>query len=161
MREAPTTSSASLSLGIDVGKSALELALSNGEGPIAKTSVSNDSEGHEHLLSWLHEQEANPEETFVCMEASGGFEKAIASFLYEKGYGVSVVNPRRIKGYAKSQLQRTKTDPADAALIARFGDRENPRPWEPPEAAQSRLQELTRARQALQKEKNSDPKSPG
>mgnify|MGYP002760290505 CR=1 FL=1 len=153
MREAPTTSSASLSLGIDVGKSALELALSNGEGPIAKTSVSNDSEGHEHLLSWLHEQEANPEETFVCMEASGGFEKAIASFLYEKGYGVSVVNPRRIKGYAKSQLQRTKTDPADAALIARFGDRENPRPWEPPEAAQSRLQELTRARQALQKEK--------
>ncbi|WP_423825005.1 hypothetical protein [Salinibacter ruber] len=29
---------------------------------------------------------------------------------------MSVVNPRRIKGYAKSQLQRTKTDPADAAL---------------------------------------------
>lgn len=127
--------------------------MSNGEGPIAKTSVSNDSEGHEHLLSWLHDQEAGPEETFVCMEASGGFEKAVANFLYEKDYGVSVVNPRRIKGYAESQLQRTKTDPADAALIARFGDREDPRPWEPPEAAQSRLQELTRARQALQKEK--------
>ena len=58
-----------------------------------------------------------------------------------------------IKGYASSQLQRTKTDSADAALIARFGQREDPRPWEPPSAAQSRLQELTRARQALQKEK--------
>ena len=153
MDKAPRSSTASLFVGIDVGKSALELALSNGEGPIAKTSVSNDADGHDSLLNWLHEQEASPEDTFVCMEASGGFEEAVARFLYEKGYGVSVVNPRRIKGYAQSQLQRTKTDPADAALIARFGDREDPRPWEPPEAAQSRLQELTRARQALQKEK--------
>jgi len=153
MEDAPTSSSATLSLGIDVGKSALELALSNGDGPIAKMSVSNDSEGHDRLLSWLEDHEAGPANTFACMEASGGFEEAIASLLYEKGYGVSVVNPRRIKGYADSQLQRSKTDTADAALIARFGDREEPSPWEPPEAAQSRLQELTRARQALQKEK--------
>jgi len=87
------------------------------------------------------------------MEASGDFEKALANRLYEEGYRVSVVNPRRIKGYASSQLQRTKTDSADAALIARFGQREDPRPWEPPSPAKSRLQELTRARQALQKEK--------
>ena len=153
MEEAPTTSNASLSLGIDVGKSALELALSNGEDVIAKTSVSNDSDGHERLLGWLHDRDASPEETFVCMEASGGFEGTIASFLHEEGYTVSVVNPRRIHGYADSQLQRTKTDPADAALIARFGKREDPQPWEPPMAAQSRLQELTRAKQALQKEK--------
>ncbi|WP_341481499.1 IS110 family transposase [Salinibacter ruber] len=58
-----------------------------------------------------------------------------------------------MKGYASSQLQPAKTDSADAALIARFGRREDPRPWEPPEAAESRLQEPTRARQALQKEK--------
>jgi hypothetical protein len=63
----------------------------------------------------------------------------------EEGYRVSVVNPRRIKGYASSQLQRTKTDSADAALadaalIARFGRREAPRPWQPPSAAESRLQ---------------------
>lgn len=72
MEEAPATSTASLSLGIDVGKSALELALSNGEAAIAKTSVSNDSEGHERLLSWLHDREASLGETFVCMESSGG-----------------------------------------------------------------------------------------
>ncbi|WP_259089798.1 IS110 family transposase [Salinibacter ruber] len=58
-----------------------------------------------------------------------------------------------MKGYASSQLQRTKTASADAALIARFGQREDPRPWEPASASESRLQELTRARQALQKEK--------
>jgi len=87
------------------------------------------------------------------MEASGDFQEAVARFLHEEGYRVSVVNARRIKGYAASQLQRTKTDAADAALIARFGWREDLRAWEPPSASESRLQELTRARQALKKEK--------
>lgn len=154
MEEAPRTSSDwAFSLGIDVGKTALQLALRDGEGIVAKTAVSNDSDGHENLLCWLQDRGAGPERTSVCMEASGGFEEAIARRLHEEGYRVSVVNPRRIKGYASSQLQRTKTDSADATLIARFDWREDPRPWEPPSAAESRLQELTRARQALQKEK--------
>jgi len=154
MDKAPSSSSKlAFSVGIDVGKTDLELALRNGEETFARTRVPNDSDGHESLLSWLQDRGAGPEETCVCMEASGNFEKAIAHRLYEEGYRVSVVNPRRIKGYASSQLRRTKTDSADAALIARFGWREDPRPWEPPSAAESRLQELTRARQALQKEK--------
>ena len=156
MEEAPrrsSTDSFMLSLGIDVGKKALELALRNGEEVVARTTISNDPEGHNTLVSWLEDRGAGPEEACVCMEASGGFEEAIARRLYEEEYRVSVVNPRRIKGYASSQLQRTKTDSADAALIARFGQREDPRPWEPSSASQSRLQELTRARQALQKEK--------
>ena len=154
MEEAPSGSSnLAFSLGIDVGKTNLELALRSGEGTVARTTVPNDPEGRETLVDWLSEQGAGPEETCVCMEASGDFEKAVARRLYQEDYRVSVVNPRRIKGYASSQLKRTKTDSADAALIARFGQRENPRPWEPASAAESRLQELTRARQALQKEK--------
>ncbi len=141
------------SLGIDVGKTNLELALRSEEDIVARTTVPNDSEGRETLVDWLSERGASPEETRVCMEASGDFEKAVARRLYQEDYRVSVVNPRRIKGYASSQLQRTKTDSADAALIARFGRREDPRSWEPDSAVESRLQELTRARQALQKEK--------
>ena len=154
MEEAPSSSSDwAFSVGIDVGKSSLELALRDGEKTVAKITVSNDSDGHQILLDWLRDRGAGPEKARVCMEASGDFEKAVAQRLYEEDYRVSVVNPRRIKGYASSQLQRTKTDSADAALIARFGRREDPRPWEPPSASESRLQELTRARQALKKEK--------
>ena len=154
MDKAPSSSSDwAFSVGIDVGKSSLELALRDGEKTVAKTTVSNDSDGHQILLDWLRDRGAGPEKARVCMEASGDFEKAVAQRLYEEDYRVSVVNPRRIKGYASSQLQRTKTDSADAALIARFGRREDPRPWEPPSASESRLQELTRARQALKKEK--------
>jgi transposase len=141
------------SLGIDVGKTALELALRDGKDTVARTRVSNDSEGHDNLADWLQDRGAVPENTCACMEASGDFQEAVARFLHEEGYRVSVVNARRIKGYAASQLQRTKTDAADAALIARFGWREDLRAWEPPSASESRLQELTRARQALKKEK--------
>ena len=106
MDKAPSSSSTlAFSLGIDVGKEALELALRNGEETVAKTTVSNGSNGHEQLLCWLQEQGAGPEKTGVCMEASGDFEKAIAQRLYEEEYRVGVVNPRRIKGYAPSQLQ--------------------------------------------------------
>ena len=154
MDKAPSSSSNwAFSVGIDVGKSSLELALRDGEKTVAKITVSNDSDGHQILLDWLRDRGAGPEKARVCMEASGDFEKAVAQRLYEEDYRVSVVNPRRIKGYASSQLQRTKTDSADAALIARFGRREDPRPWEPPSASESRLQKLTRARQALKKEK--------
>jgi len=154
MEEAPSSSSRlTFSLGIDVGKSALELALRDGKDTVAGTTVSNNPEGHKNLAHWLQDRGAEPENTCVCMEASGDFQEAVARFLHEEGYRVSVVNARRIKGYAASQLQRTKTDAADAALIARFGWREDLRAWEPPSASESRLQELTRARQALKKEK--------
>jgi transposase len=74
------------------------------EDIFARTTVANDSAGHNTLVDWLSEQGASPEETRVCMEASGDFEEAIAQHLDDNGYRVSVVNPRRIKGYASSQL---------------------------------------------------------
>jgi transposase len=141
------------SMGIDVGKTDLELALLDKEEQLSRKSVPNDEGGYQALQEWLQARRATRETTRVCMEASGGFERDVAEKLHEAGYLVSAVNPRRIKGYPDNQLQRTKTDSADAASIARFGQRENPRPWEPPTAAESRLQELTRAKQALQKEK--------
>ncbi|WP_341481472.1 IS110 family transposase, partial [Salinibacter ruber] len=76
------------SLGIDVGKEALEVALRGEEGAIARTTVANDSDGHDELLRWLSGRGAGPEETSVCMEASGDFEKVIAQRLYEEDYRV-------------------------------------------------------------------------
>lgn len=41
------------------------------------------------------------------------------------------MNPARIKGFAKSELLRTKTDSVDAALIARFCAAMKPSLWTP------------------------------
>ena len=95
MDKAPSSSSnLAFSLGIDVGKEALEIALRDGEEAFTKTTVANDSDGHEQLVRWLEEQGAGPERTGVCMEASGDFEKAIAQRLYEEEYRVST----RVRG---------------------------------------------------------------
>lgn len=56
----------------------------------------------------------------VCMEATGIYWEAVAVYLNEAGHTVGVVNPAQIKAFGTSQLVRTKTDRADARLIAAF-----------------------------------------
>jgi transposase len=63
---------------------------------------------------------------------------------------VSIVNPARIAAYAKSRLARTKTDKADAALIAHFCGTQQPLPWTPPAAEVRELQALVRRVEMLQ-----------
>ena len=66
MEEAPRRSSnLTFSIGIDVGTTALELALSNGEKTVANTTVSNEPDGHEQLLRGLQEQGAGSEKAGV------------------------------------------------------------------------------------------------
>ncbi|WP_162899759.1 response regulator transcription factor [Salinibacter ruber] len=84
-----SSSNLAFSLGMGARKTALELALRNGEKTASDTTVSNDPDGHEQLLRWLQEQGAGSEKTGVCMEASGDFEKATSRRLYEEDYRVS------------------------------------------------------------------------
>jgi transposase len=86
----------------------------------------------------------------VCMEATGRYYEALADFLVECGYAVSVVNPARIKAYADSQLVRNKTDQLDAALIADFCRTQDPPLWTPPPPEWRELQALVRHLEDLQ-----------
>jgi transposase len=62
---------------------------------------------------------------------------------------VSVVNPARIAGFARSDLVRTKTDRADARIIAEFCKEKQPRPWAPAAPEVRLLQGLVRRRDEL------------
>ena len=62
---------------------------------------------------------------------------------------VSIVNALAIKSFGQSELSRTKTDKADAALITRYCVTMHPAPWEPPSPVQQRLKRLARRRVAL------------
>ena len=53
-----------------------------------------------------------------------------------------MVNPLRIKAYAKARLTRNKTDPVDADLIADFCQSEQPAAWTPPTPEMRELREL-------------------
>lgn len=160
MDKAANTPSISYALGIDTGRDQLDLALLSPEGKLYTKSVRNDRSGFEALLTWLGRltkgagNRRDDIAVHACLEASGGYEEAAALFLHGNDLRVSVVNPRQIKAYAGAQLQRSKTDKADAALIARFCQREQPLLWQPPTPEQQELRQLTRALETLKAERD-------
>jgi transposase len=57
----------------------------------------------------------------IVLEATGGYESAVAAALALAGLPVAVVNPRPVRDFAKATGQLAKTDKLDAANIARYG----------------------------------------
>lgn len=134
-------------LGIDISKAHFHVALLKGEKRVKYQPFTNDSEGFTQLSQWL--QQHRIEHVHGCLEATSIYGHALAIHLHQAGHQVSIVNPMRIKGYAKSQLSRTKTDRADAKLIACFCRDLRPAPWQPAEAEVMKLQAYTRRLDAL------------
>jgi transposase len=60
------------------------------------------------------------------LEATGGFETVAAAALAAAGLSVAVVNPAQVRAFAQALGQRAKTDPLDAAVIARFAEAARP-----------------------------------
>jgi transposase len=54
------------------------------------------------------------------VEATGGFETVVAAALAGAGLPLVVVNPAQVRHFAQALGRRAKTDPIDAAMIARF-----------------------------------------
>ena len=118
-----------LVLGIDIAKQKFDAALLVDRKTKHK-SCKNSAEGFETLMLWLAKQ--GVQKVHACLEATGSYGDDLAVYLHEAGHIVSIVNPARIKGFAQSELIRTKTDKVDAALIARFCLTMKPDAWTPP-----------------------------
>jgi transposase len=100
--------------GIDVSKSTLDVALLP-EGEVLQ--VGNEAEGIAELVKRLKAAGLD----LVVMEATGGYETAVASALVAAGLRVAVVNPRQVRDFAKATGRLAKTDRIDAQVIAAFG----------------------------------------
>ncbi len=133
-------------LGIDVGKADFHCSLLV-LGRSRSNSFSNSKKGFERFAGWL--KNCKVSKVHACLESTGGWSEELAMFLIERGHAVSIVNPTAIKGFGQSELSRTKTDKADAALIARYCLAMKPRLWEPPSPSERRLQRLGRRRVVL------------
>jgi len=148
-------------LGIDVGKADFHCALLI-DGHSRSNSFSNSQAGFQKLLGWLRNRDVA--RVHACLESTGGWSEELAGFLHKHGHAVSVVNPSAVKAFGQSELSRTKTDKADAALIARYCHAMAPRLWTPPSLSQQRLQRLSRRRVALDDmrvQENNRLKGPG
>jgi transposase len=134
-------------LGIDIAKDTFDAALIV-EGKTRNEHFENSLAGFKHMSTWVRKYTAAG--VHACMEATGQYGEALAEYLYQLGWQVSVVNPARIKAYANSKLRRNKTDKADAQLIAEYCLREQPSLWSPPPASFKGLQALVRRLEDLQ-----------
>jgi transposase len=100
--------------GIDVSKATLDVALlPSGE----VLQFANDAPGIEELGKKLKSAAVD----LVVMEATGGYETAVATALVGAGLRVAVVNPRQIRDFAKATGRLAKNDRIDAQVIAAFG----------------------------------------
>jgi transposase len=134
---------AAVCVGIDVAKDHLDVAV-GADGPA--WSVTNDEAGIGALLEDL---QARPCE-LVVLEATGGFEVAVASALAALSLPVVVINPRQVRDFARATGQLAKTDRLDARILALFAERIRPEPRPlPTEAARLLDALLTRRRQLI------------
>lgn len=129
-------------LGIDISKKKMDVLLVLNNKPIKKI-FENTSKGYKLLDGWLRGLRVE-KDVHVCLEATGPYSEPLAEFLFEKGYRVSMVNPKTVHKFGGAQLRRNKTDTADARLIADFCLAMEPDNWHPLPPEIKHLQALTR-----------------
>ncbi len=101
-------------VGLDVSKAWLDGYLS---GSGRRLRVGNDAAGVRALLRSLGERAG----CLVVMEASGGYERTAHQELVAQGVLAAIVNPKRVRDFARGMGLEAKTDRVDARLIARYG----------------------------------------
>lgn len=79
-------------------------------------SVGNDPDGWSELDRRLAAVQAE----IVAVESSGGCERDVARFLMARGYSMRMVDPYRVRQFAKALGKLAKNDRIDAAIIAEF-----------------------------------------
>lgn len=105
--------------GIDISKDVIDVFDNNGNYHQFRNTIS----GFKKLLKILDSS------TICVMEATGYYHIKLAYFLLECGYGVSVVNPLKIKRFIQMDLSKIKTDKSDARMIQLYGQERHPKLW--------------------------------
>ena len=131
-------------VGIDISKATLETAI---HGQSSVSQQSNDEAGITAVMSNM--QTLKP--ALIVVEASGGWEINLVTALALENLPVAVVNPTRVRYFAKAHGQYAKTDKLDALLLAQFAATIRPEVRPLKQGDQARLSSIITRRQQLVK----------
>ena len=123
--------------GLDIAKLNLQLHLAGRIHDLPNTSA-----GHRRLIKLLTVQS----DVHVVCEATGGYERDVVAALHKANVAVSVLNPARVRHFARATGQRAKTDHIDAAVLTAYGQALHPKPSVPRTEQEQQLAELIRRR---------------
>jgi transposase len=129
-------------VGIDVSKAKIDCCIRSLK---LRLSVGRTEEGQARLVAWLRENQVG----IAVMEASGGYERPWAEVLRRAGIAVRIVDPKRVRHFAKSAGRLAKNDLIDAETIAWFAETFNDEAGQPPEPEREELDRLMTARAGL------------
>jgi transposase len=129
-------------VGIDVAKDKVDACIRRFS---LRQTFLNIAQGHRKLVAWLRKHQVGK----AVMEASGGYERQWRNVLYSAGIEVRIVDPKRVRSFAKSAGHLAKNDPIDAEMIAWFAETFSQAPGQIPDAAREELAALAKARKVL------------
>ena len=132
--------------GIDVSARSLSVAVIAPEKALAQREFSNSSSGHKELIVWLGKCQARVR---VSMEATGIYSLDVALALEaEASIEVAVLNPKLVNRFAQT-LRRSKTDAADAVVLAEYSHRMPFTAWRRPSGKALELRAMGRYLESL------------
>lgn len=141
-------------IGIDVAKEKHDCCIIDSDGVILNDSlrISNTLKGFELLynsiLSVLPDKDIS--NVKIGLESTGHYSTNIQSFLYNKGFKLSILNPLATNLFRKAQtLRKTKTDKTDALVIAKMLFSDDTKSYIPVSYQIQELKSLTRHRYRL------------
>jgi transposase len=129
-------------VGIDVSKAWLDIAV---EPSTRYWRVENNNQAINELSIRL----ASLKPMYIVVESTGGYEAKLVMHLCESNLPVARVNPGRVRRFAQGLNWLAKTDKIDAKLLARFGEKANPRLTKLPNEHEKRLTALVKRRKQV------------
>jgi len=129
-------------VGIDVAKDKVDACIRSAS---EQQMFPNTAQGRRKLIAWLRKHKAGQ----AVMEASGGYERDWAEALREAGLAVRIVDPKRVRNFARSTGQFAKNDTIDAQMIAWFAEVFGEVTTRAHDPEREKLAQIVHARQAL------------
>lgn len=140
-----------LHIGVDIAHTTYEVAIwENGAGTVWG-GYTNGLAGFEALREKIEERAKPGEPVHLILEPTGGYEMALVAFARQQGWRVTLVNPAKVRSWAKSMGRRAKTDRQDALMLAQFGAERKPAPQPPMPEALEELDSLLRRKDDIEK----------
>lgn len=127
---------------IDIGKDSFDVCVEVGEKRHRGT-FKNTGPGRNELHRFLKRISAT--DVHIFMESTGRYGEMLATWAFEQGWKVTMINPRYVRRFAESEGLYNKTDKIDAGCILNFSLNSNAkklRLWKPKSPSENELREI-------------------
>lgn len=141
MSKRVTNAEGTVFCGIDVSAKSLSVAVQREDHAAEQRTFANNASGHKLLLSWLQKWRARVR---VSLEATGVYSLDLSIALNAaEGIELAVLNPKAANRFAQT-IRRSKTDAADADVLAEYSRRMPFTAWRAPNQNALRLRSISR-----------------